>query len=143
MPERIQRKRTPGWRMPPGAVSVTRPGKWGNPWRVIRGDHDKWMVYPTGSEWTTVSIHDTHHAAVQTAVDQFRRAATHPEVIAAARRELAGRDLACWCPLDMPCHGDVLLEIANEPIERSAIGALIQPGTYLLKGHANWASDVP
>jgi hypothetical protein len=29
------------------------------------------------------------------------------------RRELAGKDLACWCPLDQPCHADVLLEIAN------------------------------
>ncbi len=29
------------------------------------------------------------------------------------RRELAGRDLACWCPLDGPCHADVLLEVAN------------------------------
>lgn len=28
-------------------------------------------------------------------------------------RDLAGRDLACWCPLDQPCHADVLLEIAN------------------------------
>jgi hypothetical protein len=26
---------------------------------------------------------------------------------------LAGRDLACWCPLDQPCHADVLLELAN------------------------------
>ncbi|HEY9371501.1 DUF4326 domain-containing protein [Streptomyces sp.] len=31
-------------------------------------------------------------------------------------RELAGRDLACWCPLDQPCHADVLLEIANSKI---------------------------
>lgn len=30
-----------------------------------------------------------------------------------ARAELAGYDLACWCPLDQPCHADVLLEIAN------------------------------
>ncbi len=29
------------------------------------------------------------------------------------RNELAGSDLACWCPLDQPCHADVLLEIAN------------------------------
>jgi hypothetical protein len=27
--------------------------------------------------------------------------------------ELAGHDLACWCPLDQPCHADVLLELAN------------------------------
>jgi hypothetical protein len=30
------------------------------------------------------------------------------------RRELRGRDLACYCPLDEPCHADVLLEFANE-----------------------------
>lgn len=30
------------------------------------------------------------------------------------RVELAGRDLSCWCPLDEPCHADVLLRISNE-----------------------------
>lgn len=29
------------------------------------------------------------------------------------RAELAGRDLACWCALEAPCHADVLLELAN------------------------------
>lgn len=29
------------------------------------------------------------------------------------RQELRGKDLCCWCPLDQPCHADVLLEIAN------------------------------
>lgn len=33
-PRRIQRSRTAGWRMPPGAVYVGRPSKWGNPYRV-------------------------------------------------------------------------------------------------------------
>jgi Domain of unknown function (DUF4326) len=34
------------------------------------------------------------------------------------RRELAGKDLACWCPIDdgeggrVPCHADVLLELS-------------------------------
>ena len=27
---------------------------------------------------------------------------------------LRGKNLACWCPLDQPCHADVLLELANE-----------------------------
>ena len=27
--------------------------------------------------------------------------------------DLGGSDLACWCPLDQPCHADVLLELAN------------------------------
>ena len=26
---------------------------------------------------------------------------------------IRGRDLACFCPLDRPCHADVLLELAN------------------------------
>ena len=35
------------------------------------------------------------------------------------RAELAGKDLVCWCPLTdehgnrVPCHADVLLELAN------------------------------
>lgn len=37
------------------------------------------------------------------------------------RAELAGKNLACWCPLvdtdgnPVPCHADVLLELANTP----------------------------
>jgi hypothetical protein len=37
----------------------------------------------------------------------------NPENLNAVRRDLAGHDLACWCPLDQPCHADVLLELAN------------------------------
>ena len=33
--------------------------------------------------------------------------------VAHVRNELRGRDLACYCPLDEPCHADVLIEIAN------------------------------
>jgi hypothetical protein len=51
------------------------------------------------------------HAA---AVDRFRAYLTeHPELVAAARDRLAGRDLACYCG-DEPCHADVWLEIVNE-----------------------------
>ncbi|WP_174851684.1 DUF4326 domain-containing protein [Youhaiella tibetensis] len=31
----------------------------------------------------------------------------------AVRADLAGRNLACWCSLDGPCHADTLLRIAN------------------------------
>jgi hypothetical protein len=30
-----------------------------------------------------------------------------------ARRELKGHNLACWCKVGTPCHGDVLLRVAN------------------------------
>ena len=34
-------------------------------------------------------------------------------VHSACTNYVGGSDLACWCPLDQPCHADVLLEIAN------------------------------
>ena len=36
-----------------------------------------------------------------------------PELLAAVKTQLAGRDLACWCKLADPCHADVLLSVAN------------------------------
>jgi len=40
----------------------------------------------------------------------------HPDLVAQARGDLAGRDVACWCRLDENCHGDVLLAaIASLP----------------------------
>lgn len=36
-----------------------------------------------------------------------------PTTVDVVRGELRGRDLACWCPLDQPCHADVLLAVAN------------------------------
>ncbi|HVK25939.1 MAG TPA: DUF4326 domain-containing protein [Actinokineospora sp.] len=48
------------------------------------------------------------------ALDAYaRHLAAHPDLIAAARTDLAGADLACWCPPDRPCHADVLLALVN------------------------------
>ena len=32
--------------------------------------------------------------------------------------ELRGKNLACWCKLDEPCHADVLLKLANATKEK-------------------------
>jgi Domain of unknown function (DUF4326) len=34
-----------------------------------------------------------------------------PDEVAAWLEPLRGHDLACWCPLDRPCHANVLLEL--------------------------------
>jgi len=83
-PLRIQRKRTKGYRLPEGAVCVSRPSKWGNP-------------FATASEFAEALArgdlgYDCH----------------------AVRRELRGKQLACWCPLASECHADVLASVANE-----------------------------
>lgn len=100
-PTRIQRRRTRGWRMPPGAVYVGRGTKWANPYQVAKGPDGMWLVAcPDGGS-----------------IRRYTRRewlATRPDLIAEARRELSGRPLACWCPLDRPCHADVLLHVANQ-----------------------------
>lgn len=119
MPERIQRKRTKGWRMPDGAVYVGRPSRWGNPYRIDRlSAHEFVGLMPDGTE--AADGWGGRNFAAQWAVDMF---ALHigamgnyeydAEMWARFDRDLVGRDLACWCPLDQPCHADVLLEIAN------------------------------
>lgn len=104
MPERIQLRRVKGWRLPERARSVARPTKWGNDFPVgfvcdlnIGGIH------------SFVVVRDRGHA-----VDLFISWQAR-SLERAARTELAGLDLACWCPLDEPCHADVLLALANEP----------------------------
>jgi Domain of unknown function (DUF4326) len=51
------------------------------------------------------------------AAARFRHWITSPEqakLLVRAKRELRGFDLGCYCPLDMPCHADVLLELMNQ-----------------------------
>lgn len=99
-PQRIQRKRTKGWKMPEGAVYVGRPTIFGNPFAVgidIPGAFDavrqfrKWLNGDTG-----------------TGGGGLRRIALLGKL-----DTLRGKDLACWCPPGSYCHADVLLEIAN------------------------------
>lgn len=90
MPARIQRKRTKGWRMPEGAVYVGRPTKWGN-----------------SADWKRFG----RKAAVELYRESLNKWIVPFDL---ALGELRGKDLACWCPLDQPCHADVLLELAND-----------------------------
>ncbi|HEU5026637.1 MAG TPA: DUF4326 domain-containing protein [Spirillospora sp.] len=106
-PRRIQRRRTKGWRMPEGAVYVGRPTKWGNPFIV---HSEEIVVHDDGRDWWCPL---ESGGARQAAVDMFAMWLAEAPRLWIAQTELAGRDLACWCPLDQPCHADVLLRIAN------------------------------
>lgn len=115
-PQRVQRKRAKGWRMPENTVSVCRPGRWGNPFPVVEpwlpedvvrmfrdliNDGEAWWVTDEGTRWEQRNV--WRGSAKE-------RASLNVETI---RTELAGKNLACWCPPDQPCHAEVLLVIAN------------------------------
>jgi hypothetical protein len=89
--------------MPENTVYVGRPTKWGNPFRV------GWANAYTGGR----PVQDKRHAFVL-----YRSVAPDNEtLVTAARAELRGKNLACWCPVSLysndGCHANVLLEIAN------------------------------
>ena len=90
MPRRFQRSRRKGAQLPAGVVVVTRPTKWGNPHPLGLGRREAVHRYEED-------------------LFEGRLAVTLEDV----RQELRGRDLACYCPLDEPCHADVLLTVAN------------------------------
>jgi hypothetical protein len=109
---RIQRRRSKGWRMPAGAIYVGRPTKWGNPFRIGAPNADDCMV--CGSREEAVS---KYRSEITTFHGGF--VGVDAEAI---RRELRGKDLACWCPLDQPCHADVLLELSNDGVSDAEKG---------------------
>ncbi len=105
VPERIQLSRRKGWRMPPNTVKVDRSTRWGNPFRVETGCSARMAV-----------------RLFQKLLERPELAAHHQLFVFTAdrlRADLGGRNLACWCPIDQPCHADVLLEIANRTAKYS------------------------
>lgn len=102
-PQRIQRKRTKGWRMPDNTVYVGRPTKWGNPFKV----GDSYTVF--GLDYIRMTKDE-----LADAYGDWLKIDSKAPFVNQIKSELKGKDLACWCSLDKPCHADILLRLANE-----------------------------
>lgn len=103
MPIRIQLSRKRGWKMPPNTVKVDRSTKWGNPFLPTDVCVTESEVYTKGEP-----------IGLSGAVIAFRRIVEKDLKNSPAKlKELRGKNLACWCALDQPCHADILLELAN------------------------------
>ena len=83
---KVLNKRTD--KIPPDAVYVGRPSKWGNPFKI-------------GRDGTREKV-----------VEKYRFFLGNIDV-----SELKGKDLVCWCS-PLPCHADILLVLANTPTTR-------------------------
>jgi len=101
MPERIQLRRTKGWRMPENTVKVDRTTKWGNPF--VPGKCGPFGREPIDAEGAVGFFTDMLRD------DQMRATARFPFDLSPLR----GKNLACWCGPGEPCHADVLLSLAN------------------------------
>ena len=91
--KRVQRKRVRGWRMPANTVYVGRPTRWGNPYKPSRYADPKGCLIDY-KHWLKGKLFED----------------------GSFLDSLIGRDLACWCRLDQPCHADVLLEFLKREV---------------------------
>lgn len=125
-PVRVQLSRKKGWRKPENTVVVARPSKWGNPFaariphgEALQGAETRALLVRQYRAW----IDGMHPRDVVESLPMFypdgRRFISEPlltqrPTAREIRAALAGKNIACWCPLDQPCHADVLLELANQ-----------------------------
>jgi len=106
-PIRIQRKRVKGWKMPLNTIYVGRPTKWGNPFLI--------GLIACGCRSSGECDHNFARCeTAKEAAESYREWITTGKKLKHHLHELKGKNLACFCPLDQPCHADILLEIANE-----------------------------
>lgn len=89
--------------MPPNTVKVDRTTRWGNPF-LVTPDRDNAeavrlfsALIEANESWTVVL-----------------RGKAQQVTLAEAKQQLAGKNLACWCRPDLPCHVDRLLKLVNE-----------------------------
>ncbi|MEP2841512.1 DUF4326 domain-containing protein [Roseibium sp.] len=128
-PIRIQMRRDRPWRCDaPDAVIVDRSTKWGNPFRT--GDpvlqrmsltDERPSDYPARAQPDRLARGraSSSDAAGPVSPDGLKMTADDActcfeflTIPMLPLQELAGKDLACWCALDAPCHADVLLKFA-------------------------------
>src|SRR5687767_6545562 len=111
MSERIQLSRRKGWRMPPNTVKVDRTTKWGNP--CIVGQHGtreecvRWFELALGG-YIVLGHKKDADGWLADKLMAYRKMASRNQ------RFLRAKNLACWCPLDAPCHADILLKLTSQ-----------------------------
>lgn len=107
MPERIQRKRSAGWRKPNGAVCVDRTSGYGNPFTaadaIAQGQAASELqacavVVAMHERWLDGYGPDTITSGART----FDRRWVHANL-----HRLAGRTLACYCDQPQPGRPDI------------------------------------
>lgn len=85
---------------PVDAVNIMRPNMFGNNF-----SHQEFAKHYPGMTWVPTR---------EEAVERYRESLEDkPAFRLLIKRKLRGKDLVCCCA-PLPCHGDVLLEIANE-----------------------------
>ncbi|AKR56692.1 hypothetical protein XM25_12970 [Devosia sp. H5989] len=90
------------------AQVVGRPSRWGNPFSVP----DIQARFGLDAASARAKAVELHRQWLEGTIEPALSPGEAPTPDA-VRADLAGKNLACWCSLDGPCHADTLLRIAN------------------------------
>ncbi len=115
-PRRYQLSRKKGSSLAGVALSVARPARWGNPYRVEEFGRNLSITLFERSVtdfWSPDGIPEEKMDAAYAVHTAFRAKVIEERMDLS---ELEGFNLACWCGLDRRCHADVLLELANPEV---------------------------
>ncbi|MCF8034686.1 MAG: DUF4326 domain-containing protein [Desulfarculaceae bacterium] len=92
-------------------VMITRPGRWGNPYKVYKVARRWWAVWDLDQN-VAVAGAPSKQGAVKLAVKRFKGYAA--DKFGDRLHELKGKRLGCYCREHEPCHGDILAELVRE-----------------------------
>lgn len=121
-PQGIQRKRVRGYDMQAEsrklnglpAISVCRPGKYSNPFKLIKLGRD-WYVHDVLSDQHSRKFTTKTEAATEAcSLFEYVLKRKHREHLAEFLAPLKGHNLACFCRIGEPCHRDVLLRLVED-----------------------------
>jgi hypothetical protein len=115
-PQRMQLSRRAGFDLQAASARINglpaqvvgRPSKWGNPFSIA----DMQARFGLDKVEARRRAVDLHRQWLEGSIDPALSPGPAPD-LAHVRAELAGKNLACWCSLDGPCHAETLLRIAN------------------------------
>jgi len=118
--KRVQRKRTKGYRMPENTKYVGRPTAWGNPFKltpdgwimyysVNRKILDPWIYWSVTGGFCLTDIVELYECWIK---GEFKNYTDLPNTTDI--EQLKGFDLACFCPLNSPCHADILIKLLSD-----------------------------
>ncbi|HEX2831331.1 MAG TPA: DUF4326 domain-containing protein [Burkholderiales bacterium] len=107
-PQRVQLSRKKGSRMPPNTVPVAGPSQRDN---IVKVGAQALIEAIDGNQYSFVVTPAIAKAVYAAHMSEMLK--SRPWLRDALNTERRGKNLACWCALDEPCHADVLLELTN------------------------------
>lgn len=104
--KRVQRRRAKGFKLPPNTICVDRTSKWGNPFVV--------GIFGTKEQCISAHILLLQGNICACTNPSIEKQKEYYWYVSANIYKLRDKNVACFCQEGTSCHGDILIQIANQ-----------------------------